>query len=73
MASREVREFYGKPPEENDNAKDKNPKWEMSLFGSIDLKSCIVLVSLLGLQFRSIDPKFLNCFIVFVRLIDWID
>ena len=41
MASREVWEFYGKPPKERENAKDKNPKWEVSIFGSIDPNSCI--------------------------------
>lgn len=29
MASREVWEFYGRPPRERENAKDKNPKWEV--------------------------------------------
>jgi hypothetical protein len=31
MASREVWEFYGRPPKERDNAKAKNPKWEVSI------------------------------------------
>jgi hypothetical protein len=31
MASREVWEFYGRPPKERENAKDKNPKWEVSM------------------------------------------
>ena len=31
MASREVWEFYGRPPRERENAKDKNPKWEVSI------------------------------------------
>ena len=31
MASRAVWEFYGRPPRERDNAKDKNPKWEVSM------------------------------------------
>ena len=30
MASRAVWEFYGRPPKERENAKDKNPKWEVS-------------------------------------------
>lgn len=30
MASRSVWEFYEKPPKERDNAKDKNPKWEVN-------------------------------------------
>ena len=30
MASRSVWEFYGRPPKERENAKDKNPKWEVS-------------------------------------------
>ena len=42
MASREVWEFYGRPPRERENAKDKNPKWEVSMFGSIDPNSSIV-------------------------------
>ena len=42
MASREVWEFYGRPPREKENAKDKNPKWEVSRFGSIDPNSSIV-------------------------------
>ena len=42
MASREVWEFYGRPPRERENAKDKNPKWEVSRFGSIDPNSSIV-------------------------------
>jgi hypothetical protein len=29
MASRDVWEFYGMPPKERENAKDKNPKWEV--------------------------------------------
>ena len=31
MASRDVWEFYGRPPKERENAKDKNPKWEVSM------------------------------------------
>ena len=31
MASRAVWELYGKPPKERENAKDKNPKWEVSM------------------------------------------
>ena len=31
MASREVWEFYGRPPKERENAKDKNPKWEVGV------------------------------------------
>lgn len=31
MASRSVWEFYGRPPKERENAKDKNPKWEVSM------------------------------------------
>jgi hypothetical protein len=31
MASREVWEFYGRPPKERDNAKTKNGKWEVSI------------------------------------------
>jgi hypothetical protein len=31
MALREVWKFYGRPPKERDNAKDKNPEWEVSL------------------------------------------
>ena len=31
MASREVWEFYERPPKERENAKDKNPKWEVSI------------------------------------------
>lgn len=31
MASREVWEFYGKPPKERENATNKNPKWEVSI------------------------------------------
>lgn len=31
MASRAVWEFYGRPPKERENAKDKNPKWEVSI------------------------------------------
>ncbi len=31
MASRKVWEFYGKPPKERENAKEKNPKWEVSM------------------------------------------
>lgn len=31
IASRAVWEFYGRPPKERENAKDKNPKWEVSI------------------------------------------
>jgi len=31
MASREVWEFYDRPPKERENARDKNPNWEVSL------------------------------------------
>ena len=31
MASRTVWETYGKPPRERENAKEKNPKWEVSM------------------------------------------
>lgn len=30
MASQEVWEFYRSPPRARENAKDKNPKWEVS-------------------------------------------
>ena len=52
MASREVWEFYGRPPRERENAKDKNPKWEVSMFGSIDPNSCI--------------PSLLTCVVFFM-------
>ena len=42
MASREVWEFYGRPPKERENAKDKNPKWEVRMFGSIDPNYCML-------------------------------
>ena len=29
MASQDVWEFYSRPPKERENAKDKNPKWEV--------------------------------------------
>jgi len=35
MASRDVWEFYGMPPKERENAKDKNPKWEVRII-SVD-------------------------------------
>ena len=31
MASRDVWVHYGRPPRERENAKDKNPKWEVSM------------------------------------------
>lgn len=31
MALREVWAFYGRPPNERENAKDKNPKWEVTM------------------------------------------
>ena len=31
MASRDVWEFYGRPPKKRENAKDMNPKWEVSM------------------------------------------
>lgn len=34
MALWVVWEFYDRPPKEMENAKDKNPKWEISMFGS---------------------------------------
>ena len=57
MASREVWEFYGRPPKERENAKDKNPKWEVGMFGSIDPNSYILLLSLSSSWFGSIDPN----------------
>ena len=35
MASRAVWEFYGRPPKERENAKDKNPKWEVSIVAAL--------------------------------------
>lgn len=32
MASRTVWEVYGRPPKERENAREKNPKWEVSIF-----------------------------------------
>jgi hypothetical protein len=50
MASREVWEFYGRPPKERENAKDKNPKWEVSIVWVDRLKlmksSCSIVISL---------------------------
>ena len=31
MVSREMWEFFGRPPKERENVKDKNPKWEVSI------------------------------------------
>jgi hypothetical protein len=31
IASRDVWEHYGRPARERDNARDKNPKWEVSI------------------------------------------
>lgn len=46
MASREVWEFYGRPPRERENAKDKNPKWEVSMVwvGRPKLFLCSMLI-----------------------------
>jgi hypothetical protein len=62
IASREIWEFYGKPPKERENAKDKNPKWEVGMFGSIDPNSFIhSFIHSFVTWFGSFDPN--NCLI----------
>lgn len=43
MASREVWEFYGRPPKERENAKDKNPKWEVRYLLHVCMQSIYVV------------------------------
>src|ERR1700738_293775 len=57
MASRDVWEFYGRPPKERENARDKNPKWEVSIVSSYSLGRSTQTLCFF-IQFGSLDPNF---------------
>ena len=66
MASRDVWEFYGRPPKERENARDKNPKWEVSIVSPYSL-GCSTQTLCLATQFVVHDISSLfgnNIFIV---------
>ena len=42
MASQEVWKFYGMPPKDRENGKDKNPKWEVNMVWVDRSNSCFV-------------------------------
>ena len=53
MASREVWEFYGRPPKERENAKDKNPKWEVRIVSGDRPKPNYAFFSVFITSFRA--------------------
>jgi hypothetical protein len=58
IASKDVWEFYVRPPKEKDNAKDKNPRWEVSMVWTDQPKLLFFCMCSLDVQFGSIDPNY---------------
>jgi hypothetical protein len=73
MASREVWEVYGRPSKARENAKEKNPKWEVSIVW-VDrpklLQSfCSIVISLVWVD----RPKVMKSFCSILISLVWVD